>query len=164
MKTRVTVSALAVVVAALAAHSLGIAGDGVPSLTSTYPVPLVLPAFFGVPRLLIALAYGPCFALWSKRLFQGRPEIPRRSLVLLVISCLLSCIFFVAGWGFGVKYQGTTYVSWCLGFAVAGAVVLVLLLEWNRRAPALGSSTLFHFILFSWPCARGADRALLGGR
>jgi hypothetical protein len=36
----------------------------------------------------------------------------------------------------GVKYQGTTYVSWCLGFAVARAVVLVLLLEWNRRAPA----------------------------
>jgi hypothetical protein len=152
MRTRVIVWSLAVVIAAIAAHSLGVAGDGMPSLSSTYPTLLIVPAFFGLPRLLIAAAYGASFALWSKQLFHGSPEIPQRSFVLFVVSGLLSILFFVAGWEFGVKYQGATYVTWSLGFTVAGAVVLILLLEWNRRVPRWATSALFHFVLFGWLC------------
>ena len=88
MRTRLIVWALAVVIAALAAHSLGVAGDEVPSLSSTYPIPLVVPVFLGFPRLLIATAFGACFALWSKQLFRGSPEIPRRSFILFVVLAL----------------------------------------------------------------------------
>jgi len=146
------VLALAVLIAALAAHSLGIAGDDMPSLSSTYPTLLVLPLFFGVPPVLIALAYGACFALWSKQLFQGRPEIPKRSIVLFVISCALSCFLFAAGWGFGVRYQGIHYVLWTAAFAVSGAAVLILLFFWNRRVPTFAKSAAFHSVLFGWLC------------
>jgi hypothetical protein len=152
MRKRLIVWALAVAVAALAANSLGMAGDGMPSLRSTYPLPLVILAFLGFPKLLIALTYGACFALWSKQLFQGDPEIPRRSFVLFVCSGLLSCVFFALDWNFGIKYQGAAYVTWCLGLAVASAALLILLFAWNQRTQRWATSALFHFVLFSWLC------------
>jgi hypothetical protein len=153
MRTRGTVLALAVMVATLAAHSLGLAGDATPSLSSTYPLLLIVPlGFLGVPTVLIALIFGACFILWSSQLFHGRFEIPRRSLVLFVISALLSCILFVVGWRFGLQYQGRSYVFWSATLAAAGAALMILLLEWNRRAPSVANSVLFHFVLFAWLC------------
>jgi hypothetical protein len=151
-RTRVIVWALAIVIAALAAHSLGVGGDAAPSLRSTYPTLLVLPALLGFPPLLVAAIFGACFALWSKQLFRGSAEIPQRSLVLFVVLGLLSILSFVAGWDFGVRYQGADYVNWSLGLAVAGVVVLILLLLWNQRAPTWTISALFHFALFAWLC------------
>jgi hypothetical protein len=152
VRTSVIVWALALAIAALAAYSLGVAGDGVPSLRSTYPIPLALPAFLGFPPLFIAAVSGACFALWSKQLFRGSAEIPQRSLVLFVVSGLLSILSFVVGWGFGVRYQGAHYVNWSLGLAVAGVLVLILLLKWNEHAPTWATSALFHFVLFGWLC------------
>jgi hypothetical protein len=152
VKNSTIVLALAVLVGALAAHSLGIAGDAMPSLSSTYPTPLVLPLFFGVPPVVIALAYSACFALWSKQLFHDRPEIPKRSIVMFVISCALSCFLFAVGWGFGVRYQGIHYVLWTAVLALSGAAVLILLLLWNRRVPTFAKSAAFHSVLFAWLC------------
>jgi hypothetical protein len=123
-----------------------------PSLSSTYPTPLVLPLFFGAPRVLIAVAYGAGFALWSNQLFRGQPDIPRRSIALLVISCLISCFLYVVGWGFGVKYQGIRYVAAAAALAVIGAGALVLLLVWNGRDPTFAKSAIFHALLFGWLC------------
>ena len=152
MRSTTVVLALAVFVAALAGLSLGFAGDGVPTLSSTYPIPLVVPALFGVPPVVIALAYGACFVLWSKQLFQSYPEIPKRSVVLFVISCVVSCLCFASGWRFGVQYQGRRYVLWTAALAFAGAVILTLLLVWNRRAPTFAKSAAFHAMLFAWLC------------
>ena len=152
MKGRATVSVLAVLLAAIAAHALGVEGDGGPSLSSTYPTLLVLPAFMGVPPILIAVVYGACFALWCKQLFAGRAEIPRRSVVLFAGSFLLSIAIFVGGWRYGLKYQGTSYVYWCLLLSIGCTIALVSLLIWNWCSPRVATSVLFHFVLFGWVC------------
>lgn len=151
MDTRFIVLAFAAVLAGVAELSLGLAGDSTPTLSSPYALPLIVPlGFFGFPRFFIALVYGATFLAWSNQLLHGRLEIPRRSRVLFIVSTLLSCTLFVLGWHVGLQYQGRTYVLWSAIFAAAGAAVLLVLLEWNRRTPTFANSALFHFMLFAW--------------
>src|SRR5688500_9595358 len=102
------------IVGMVAAQSLGIFGGGVPSIASPGSVLLVLPAFLGVPALIIVGSFVVLFWLWNTHLFQGSSEVPRRTVVLLLITAGLSTVNFLLGWEFGVKYQGITYAMVCL--------------------------------------------------
>jgi hypothetical protein len=146
------VLALAVTLVVIASRSIGLWGDGAPSLSSTYPLFLLVPALLGVPRILLALVYAGCFALWSKQLLRGRADIPRRSLVLLLISLLVSSYLFITNWKDGITYQGTHYVRATFSLNLVVLLLLVILLGWNRRTPNLFRSALFHFALFGWLC------------
>jgi hypothetical protein len=126
------VLALAVTLVVIAARSIGLWGEDAPSLGSTYPLFLLVPALLGVPRILLALVYAGCFVLWSKQLLRGRADIPRRSLVL-VISLLVSSYTFTTNWKDGITYQGTHYV--CATFSLNLVVLLLLVIS-----PAVASS------------------------
>lgn len=146
------VLALAVTLGVIAARSIGLWGDGAPTPASTYPLFLLIPALLGVPRLLLVLAYAGCFALWSKQLFRGEARIPRRSVALLVLSFLASTYLFITSWKDGITYQGARYVHAVFALNLVALLLLIILLEWNRRSPTLNRSALFHFALFGWLC------------
>lgn len=152
MPTRQVVLVLTIVVAGLAAHSLGVAADGFPTLRSPYPIFLVLLVFLGIHPLLVALIYALCFALWSLQLFRGSPRIPWRSLILFAVSAALSVAWFVGGWKYGLKYEGPTFVYGALTLNIVAAVLLTVLFVHNRKLPAFATSAVFHFLLFSWLC------------
>src|SRR6185295_18070427 len=68
----------------------------------------------------------------------------------LIAGCVGSAIIFAAGWIYGVRYQGLTYVVGVLGMTIAAVVFLGVFLLWNRRSPSLANSATFHFVLFAW--------------
>ena len=147
---RVIVSAMALILGVIAGHSLGIGGDGYPTLSSPYPVFLVVPAFLGVPAVLLAIGFGLVFAAWSIQLLRSEATIPRRSIILFVIATILSSLVYFSGWQYGLKYQGESYVFAALATSVIIIVVLVVLAGFNRRKPSLATSAAFHFVLFAW--------------
>jgi hypothetical protein len=136
--------------AAIAAHSLGVGGDGTPSIASPYPIPLVLPAFMGVPPIVVGVAVGLIFAAWSMQLVRRNVEIPRRSFVLFFAGVALSAFNFVMGWAHGVQYQGLPYALTCLAVSIALALLLLAALMRNRTAPSAWSFLAFHVGLFGW--------------
>jgi hypothetical protein len=144
------VGGLALGVAGISAHSLGVGGDPAPSLATPYPLPLIIPAFLGVPAAILGAAFGLVFAAWSHQLVRQEEHIPRRSVGLFAVTVILSALFFIAGWKYGIRYQGRTYVFTCVAFSVAMAILLTAVLLRNRDSPSVRSSAAFHFVLFAW--------------
>jgi hypothetical protein len=146
----ILLSTMAVILAAIAAHSLGVSGDNYPTLRSPYPVLLVIPAFLGVPVIVIAILFASAFAAWSNQLLRAEAAIPRRSIVLLFVAILLSGLVFISGWEYGLKYQGMNYLFPALAISALAVVILVVIASLNRRRPMLATSAAFHFLLFAW--------------
>lgn len=145
-----TIGLCALALTAIAAHSLGVGGTGTPTIVSPYSVPLVLPAFMGVPRLVVGMAVGLVFAAWSRQMLRQEFHIPRRSLVLFVAGIVLSVTNFIAGWPDGVQFQGRAYVATCLGISIALALILTVILLRNRAVPSARNFLAFHVGLFGW--------------
>src|SRR5260221_14216182 len=91
-----------IAVTAIAAHSLGILGDGVPTLASPYPAPLTLLAFLGVPVIIAAAVSGCLFYLASKSIEAEGPRLGGGAALGLSVAALASLLKFVVGlswWG-----------------------------------------------------------------
>ncbi len=120
------------IVGMVAAQSIGVFGGGVPSIASPASVLLVLPAFFGVPTLIIVAGFVVLFWLWNAYLFQGSSRVPSRTVALLVITAVFSTVNFVLAWEFGVKYQGFMYAIVSLTLSILLLLVCAVLL-WRAR-------------------------------
>jgi hypothetical protein len=127
-------------------------------LISRFPTPLgpfpgitAIPAFFLSSRTVAVAIPSFLFFAWNPRLFRGEMTIPRRSHWLLAIATLLSVIWFVMGWKFGLQYQGTRYVYEVSAANVFGIAFLATGFSWSRKWE--GSFTLnlaLHWLLFVW--------------
>src|SRR5260221_9908255 len=84
-----------IAVTAIAAHSLGILGDGVPTLASPYPAPLTLLAFLGVPVIIAAAVVGGLFFLDSKRIQSEESRPGGRTALRLSCAVLSSLVDFL---------------------------------------------------------------------
>src|SRR5690606_906687 len=118
MNPRTTTLVAGGVVSIIAMQSLGLFGGGAPTIASPASMLLVIPAFMGVPPLLVVMVLVGLFLVWRPSLFSGRPEIPVRTVVLLVVATVLSAFVFVAGWEYGYKYQGPGYTQLCLVLSI----------------------------------------------
>jgi phosphatidylserine synthase len=125
-------------------------GGGSPNIVAPYPILLVFLAFEGMPLPIVLAAFLAFFWLWSVQLFRGKPGVPRRTVILMVITAGLSIAYFVTSWDYGLRYQGMTYNVVC---ALASALLLVgcALVFWRARKHAsFGKSLLLHTLLFAW--------------
>jgi hypothetical protein len=109
---------------------------------------------------LLVLVLGPFtlllppmfFWTWSNGLFNGQEDIPRRSLIALIVLGVLAAIHYFASWQYGIEYQGRTHTM------VVGVVTLIFLVSLGalaymaRRQPSWGKSLAFHWLLFLWFC------------
>ena len=77
------------------------------SATQLAPLPFLIavPAFFLVPFIAVAIPV-VLFYLWTPLLFNGRPEIPQRSVILLGIIATLEAAWFVMGWERRARISG----------------------------------------------------------
>jgi hypothetical protein len=139
-----------IAVTAIAAHSLGILGDGVPTLASPYPAPLTLLAFLGIPVTIAAAALGCLFFLASKRIEAEVPRLGGGAAIGLSAAVLASLANFVLGWSFGVRYQGVRFVAMSILISGCAVAALCALLAVNRRHPTVGTALGFYILLFGW--------------
>jgi hypothetical protein len=113
-----TIAALA----ALAAAGRFSISEGYPVAWAPLPLAVVIPVFGAMSATGEALSLrwyyqsipslvGPalCFA-WYPDLLTGASQVPRRTLIGLVLLSALTAIHFVMGWDFGLRYQGLSYV------------------------------------------------------
>jgi hypothetical protein len=142
--------ALAIVVCAIAAHALGLLGDGFPTPRSPYPIALTVIMFLGVPALVPAVLMGLSFFVSSRRALNVAPKFSWAAALALSIATLASIAYFIAGWHYGVQYQGRPFVLICAWMSALAATALwvVFVLCWRKQARF--GSLMFYFLLFSW--------------
>jgi|SRR5579864_449906 len=124
---------------------------GVPTTLSPLPALTVLPGFFFGSPSIAAVVPVLFFVLWNPSLFRGESKIPKRSPVLLLVSGLLSIVWFVVGWNYGVQYEGRRYVYFVCAANVAWLVLLAgAFSRYMRREPSFAANLVLHLLLFTW--------------
>jgi hypothetical protein len=122
----------------------------VPSELYPLPVIVAIPALLG---LGYAATAGPMllFFLWNPGLFRGEVKVPKRSSVLLVIATVLSVPWFVAGWKYGLQFQGSRYNYSVLAINVAWLAGLWAMIARSRKVePSFRANLFLHWMLFAW--------------
>ncbi len=130
--------------------------DNGPTILGPLPALTVLPALalaswdrhiwkaaMAVPMLL--------FFFWLPGLFHGEDKIPKRSYALLAIATVLSVLWFIAGWKYGLDYQGArfTYTVGIVNLAVVSSLA-VAFLKIRKGKSSFKTSLILHWILFAW--------------
>jgi hypothetical protein len=127
----------------------------------SYPVPalVLIPMFLGaavVPKLgLVSTAAFAVpvvlFFLWNPGLFQGRAVVPKRSYVLLIVATLADAFWFIDGYRYGLRHQGTSYTQGVLALNIVWIAALWLTFVYCRKSqPRFGTNLLAHWMLFLW--------------
>jgi hypothetical protein len=76
--------------------------------------------------------------------------VPIRSYVLWVAVTILSGTWIVAGWHYGLEYEGLEYTASCALFSVALSSLSAFALWRARTAPSFSSALVFQTLLFLW--------------
>jgi len=126
---------------------------GVPTLLCPFPTATIIPAFVLSSSRLEWLAVAipsALFLLWNPGLFRGQSRLPKRSLVLLTVLTVLSILFFVASWNYGIKYQGPQFTYGTCVVNVGWLLVLWVVFVQAWRKPAFAKNLLAHWLFFAW--------------
>jgi hypothetical protein len=110
-----------------------------------------IPALFLSSRLVGVAVPSLLFFVWNPGLFRGKSKLPKRSLWLLAIATILSVVWFVIGWTYGLQYQGPRYVyEVCvLNIAGLGFLTAAFFRCWKRE-PSFRLNLALHWLLFVW--------------
>jgi hypothetical protein len=89
--------------------------------------------------------------VWNPGLLRGETKVPKRSYVLLGIAAVLSTVWFVAGWSYGLEYQGARHVWAVCVINIAWLLSLGVLFgrTWKAQA-SFGTNLFLHWLLFAW--------------
>jgi hypothetical protein len=131
----------------------GLMLTGVPTLLCPFPTATIIPAFVLSSSRLewLAVAIPPVlFFQWNPSLLRGQSTVPKRSLALLTVLTVLSIVFFVGSWEWGLKYQGPrfTYGVCAANFGWLMLLWVVFVRGW--RKPSFFNNLLAHWLLFAW--------------
>jgi len=134
--------------------TVGLFLTGVPTLLCPLPCLTVVPAFLlssmhlEHAAILIPLIL---FFAWNPSLFRGSSTIPKRTYILFVTATVMSVIWFIVGWKYGLQYQGPAYTHYIcvLNIAYIAGIGATLLLRRNRN-PSFAFNLLFHLAFFAW--------------
>jgi hypothetical protein len=134
--------------------SIGLLISGVPTILCPFPAVTVLPAFLlSGPHLWNPAVALPTlfFFVWHRGLFRGEAMVPKRSYVLFSFAAASSVAWFVAGWRWGVQYQGIRHVQVVCAVNVAwvGFLGLAFARAW-KGASSFSYSLFVHWMLFAW--------------
>ena len=134
--------------------SVGLLTSGAPTLISPFPALTILPAFLLSSTGLYWLAVlvpSVFFWLWNPQLFYGSTRIPVRTFVLFFACVVLTIIWFVESWNFGLQYQGArfTYIT-CACNGILVAFIGTLLVVFRKAAPSFWKVLAIHWLLFAW--------------
>jgi hypothetical protein len=134
--------------------SIGLLVSRVPTLLCPFPTLTMLPAFLlsyshlwkaaiAVPTLL--------FFAWCPGLFRGEARVPTRSYALFIVATILTIIYFVVSWKWGLQYQGHRFTRVvCIENIVCVALLGFAFARSWRAASTFKYSLFLHWILFAW--------------
>jgi hypothetical protein len=133
---------------------IGLFSSGVPTLYSPFPTLTVLPAFVLSHWHLESLAVlvpSILFFLWSPGLLLNqRPNLPKKTFVLLGLLTVLTVVDCVVEWKYGVVYRGARHT---ILVYVINAMWLASL-WWTvvrcQRQPSFVGNLFSHWLLFAW--------------
>jgi hypothetical protein len=134
--------------------ALSLPGGG-PTVESPLPLPLFLLWAYGFPLALLPFLPAAAFLAWQPRIFlfnNGTSIIPMpvRTWILVLGLSLSSVAWFLAGWEFGVRHHGGSFVCQCAWISVGlgtASIVLCAIAAWSKNVFA---NLLAHAILFYW--------------
>jgi hypothetical protein len=126
--------------------------SGVPSLISPFPLLVVVPFFFEVPGFAVpiipALAFAVCHISHWRR--KPRARLAIGLTILLWIVTPLNLVSLVAGWSYGIQYQGFAHTLFVVIVNATFAVV-VWTMWWLATKPMNHRMQIaFGFMLFAW--------------
>jgi len=138
--------------ALLVPASLGLLATGGPTILCPFPTFTILPAFLFSAAFPLAIIVPPLFFFaWNPALFRGESKTPRRTYALFGALIALSVAYFVASWGYGLKYQGKNYTMEIAAANVVWILVLsVLFILSRKRSSSFRFNLLLHWFLFAW--------------
>jgi hypothetical protein len=91
------------------------------------------------------------FFSWNPSLFRGSDTMPKRSYALFAIATVLSVIWFIGSWKYGLQYQGPTYTHLICALNVVWLAGLGVFLFLRRKSdPSFASNLAFHLLFFAW--------------
>ena len=133
---------------------LGLLLSGWPTILSPLPAMTLLPALvlsdFHCSNVAVAIPM-LCFFAWQPGLFRGATAVPMRSYILLAFAILLSALYFIFSWKWGLQYEGSHYTRSVLVVNIALTCVLSFLFFKARRSRPTFKFNLFaHWMLFAW--------------
>jgi hypothetical protein len=121
---------------------------GVPTLLTPLPGVVVISTFLlGVPAVFVPSLL---FFAWHPALFKGSAKFPKRTYGLFSLLVVLTVVWFIISWKWGVQFQGAKYtivacvinVVWIFGLGVV---------LWRYRSQASFNSNLaIHWVIFLW--------------
>jgi TRAP-type uncharacterized transport system fused permease subunit len=154
LRSKTRLVTLAVGFTLLIPSSIGTLVSNVPAILCPFPLLISLPAMLlsGLNSWKVVIALPTLFFfVWQPGLFDGQAKIPKRSYWLFAVAAVLSVMYFISSWKWGLKYQGAEFtLSVCI-INVVWVVFLGLLLAVNRRrAPSYGFNLFLHWVLFAW--------------
>lgn len=135
---------------------VGLLLSGVPTLLCPLPALTVIPAFvmssLSAGRFTRAAVLVPTllFFAWNPALFWGEARVPKRTWALLGIATVLSAVWFVGSWKYGLEYQGRrhTYLVCVVNSLCLMVLWTLLAVRWRRMSFA--GNLLLHWLLFAW--------------
>jgi len=117
-------------------------------LLCPFPFLTTIPAFFVGPlSLLLPSAF---FFLWCPRLFRGQERVPIRSLILLGVLTVLTGVYFMGSWSYGMRWQGAAITHGRLAANIVWIILLWFVFLWARNKGSFRANLLAHFLLFAW--------------
>ena len=125
-------------------------------LLRPFPFLTVTPAFIlsslSAGRLTWAAVLIPSllFFAWNPALFWGQSQVPKRSLVLLLALTVLSAVWFVGSWKYGLEYQGRQYVYAICAINGVWLVALWMIIIGRAHRTSFCGNLLLHWLLFAW--------------
>jgi hypothetical protein len=103
---------------------------------------------FPLPSVVLLFAF--VYALWAGASLRRGPAIPWASLVIVAGAALASIAWYVSGWRYGMRYQGSQIVAL---YAVSDALSVAALggiAAWAARRPSSMLNLVFHALGFAW--------------
>ncbi len=151
MNQKISVLVAAAVVAVVSAQALGQFGGGSPLILTPSPIPFVVPILIlNLPVVLAISLFTLAFLIWRPALFHGAVGVPIRTLALFAITSVLSFVWFISSWSYGLKYEGRTYTVVCALLSAALFSVSGFLLWRARTAPSFVTALLSQTTIFLW--------------
>ena len=133
---------------------IGLFSSGVPTLYSPLPTLTILPAFLLSRWHLESLAVlvpSILFFLWSPGLLLSqRPNLPKRTIVLLGLLTVLTVVDCVLEWEYGVHYRGTRHTILVYIINAMWLASLWWTVVRSQREPSFKGNLFSHWLLFAW--------------
>lgn len=129
-----------------------------PKIYSPYSLIVVIPTMLaGAIELSRFIAYflgifplAILYLIWSFSFIREPYSIPKPTVILAAICIVLSGVFNITSYKYGIQYQGQLHTLLMYLFNLILIIFMIMLFKFNKSNPCKYSGLGFNILLFSW--------------